>query len=126
MTLRMGCTVVTTSDLPRAVEFWVSALGLRPRDPVTGDTEFLVMLDPKSGRHRLSLQLGEVRERVEPVRVHLDLYTDDQAGEVERLIRLGAGRPEWDYPDDPDFVVLTDPDGHPFCVVAHNPEDAGG
>ncbi|MFI6983457.1 VOC family protein [Embleya sp. NPDC050154] len=121
MTLRMGCTVITTTDLPRAIEFWTSALGLRPRDRVAEDTDFVVLVEPDGSGHALSLQLGEVRERVEPVRVHLDLYTDDQAGEVERLIGLGAGRPEWDYPDDPDFVVLEDPDGHPFCVVAHDP-----
>jgi hypothetical protein len=54
-------------------------------------------------------------------RVRLDLATDDaaqQAQEVERLISLGAERVDWDlYPDDPDFVVLADPEGNRFCVV---------
>jgi hypothetical protein len=54
-------------------------------------------------------------------RVHLDLACDDaaqQAAEVERLLLLGAARVDWDlYPDDPDFVILADPEGNRFCVV---------
>lgn len=47
----------------------------------------------------------------------MDLFTDDQPGEVERLIRLGATRVDWDYPERADYVVLADPDGNRFCVV---------
>jgi hypothetical protein len=42
----------------------------------------------------------------------------DQEAEAERLVQLGATRVDWDgYPDDPDFIVLADPDGNLFCVV---------
>jgi hypothetical protein len=38
--------------------------------------------------------------------------------EVARLVSLGAHQVQWDrYPEDPDFVVLADPDGNRFCVV---------
>ena len=37
---------------------------------------------------------------------------------MDRLISLGARRVEWDYPEDADFVVLADPDGNLFCVIA--------
>jgi hypothetical protein len=38
--------------------------------------------------------------------------------EIERLVGLGATRVPWDsYSDDPDFVVLADPEGNRFCVV---------
>ena len=50
-------------------------------------------------------------------RSHLDLYTTDQEGEVERLVKLGATRYPWRYRPDDDFVVLEDPDGNLFCVV---------
>ena len=53
-------------------------------------------------------------------RTHLDLWAADEAeqrAEVERLQALGATRVEWDYPQDADFVVLSDPDGNLFCVV---------
>jgi hypothetical protein len=54
------------------------------------------------------------------VRAHLDLGTDDLQAEAERLVRVGASRPE--QPVDGDgWVVLTDPGGMPFCVTARRP-----
>jgi hypothetical protein len=34
-----------------------------------------------------------------------------------RLISLGARRVRWEYPQDPDFIVLEDPEGNRFCIV---------
>ena len=43
---------------------------------------------------------------------------DRQAAEVQRLVSIGAERVDWDlYHDDPDFIVLADPEGNRFCVV---------
>ena len=51
----------------------------------------------------------------------MDLHVadlDEQILEAERLVSIGAERVDWDsYPDDPDFVVLSDPDGNRFCIV---------
>ncbi|WP_433383137.1 VOC family protein [Actinoplanes sp. CA-142083] len=67
----------------------------------------------------MSLQLTDSVAR-EPVRLHLDLYTDAQAAQVERLVELGATRvDDWRYPDNADFVVLRDPEGNEFCVIGH-------
>ena len=53
-----------------------------------------------------------------PPKIHLDLYTEDQAGEVRRLIGLGATEVHWDrQPPDADYVILADPEGNRFCVV---------
>jgi hypothetical protein len=53
-----------------------------------------------------------------PPRIHLDLYADDQAAEVERLLALGATEIHWDKrPPDADYVILADPEGNRFCVV---------
>ena len=50
-------------------------------------------------------------------RHHIDLFADDLAAEVKRLLALGATRTEWRYEPYADYVVLLDPDGIPFCVV---------
>jgi hypothetical protein len=50
-------------------------------------------------------------------RVHLYFYTTDQAGEVERLIEIGATRYPREHRPDDDFIVLEDPDGNRICVV---------
>jgi predicted enzyme related to lactoylglutathione lyase len=53
-----------------------------------------------------------------PPRIHLDLYTEDQEREVERLTALGATEVHWEKrPADADYVILEDPEGNRFCVV---------
>ncbi len=50
--------------------------------------------------------------------MHLDLYTDAQAAEVQRLAGLGARTVRHHVDPDNDCVVMTDPEGHEFCVCA--------
>jgi hypothetical protein len=73
-----------------------------------------------SGRRKIALQHSDTAPQDHP-RLHLDLHVTDaaeQASEVARLVSLGARQVQWDcYPEDPDFVVLADPDGNLFCVV---------
>lgn len=117
--LSIGTVVLGVDDVPRAVEFWGQALGYVPRDEVEDDWAVMVPGSGGQGTH-LALQLSETPVQDYP-RIHLDLYAGDaadQAAEVERLVGLGAKRVDWDlYPDDPDFVVLADPDGNRFCVI---------
>ena len=41
-----------------------------------------------------------------------------RAQRLTRLVALGASWVDWDsYPDDPDFIVLADPEGNRFCIV---------
>ena len=63
----------------------------------------------------LSLQLVP-EPRAGKNRLHLDLFTGDLAGEVDRIRDLGAV--EVRRFDDDGWVVLADPDGNQFCVVA--------
>jgi catechol 2,3-dioxygenase-like lactoylglutathione lyase family enzyme len=116
--LYLATVVVNTTDMTRAVAFWCAALGYEPRES-EWDPEFMMLVDPAGRRPPLSLQLAHDIPAA-PVPVHLDLYTDAQQHHVDRLVGLGASRvPDWDYPDDADFVVLRDPDGNEFCVIDH-------
>jgi catechol 2,3-dioxygenase-like lactoylglutathione lyase family enzyme len=116
--LHVATVVVNVQDMRRAVEFWCAALGYRQREAEM-DARFVMLVDPDGRRVPVSLQLTDAPPR-EPVRVHLDLYTDEQERHVERLVGLGAERvTDWPYPDDADFVVLRDPDGNEFCVIDH-------
>src|SRR5690348_16706945 len=116
--LHLGTVVINVQDMKRAVEFWTAALGYARRER-DWDPEFMMLIDPARRQLPVSLQLADGPPQ-EPVRVHLDLYTAEQARHVERLTALGATRvEEWPYPDDADFVVLRDPDGNEFCVIDH-------
>jgi catechol 2,3-dioxygenase-like lactoylglutathione lyase family enzyme len=114
--LRVGSIVLRVDDLRLQAEFWQSALGYVRRDD--GDSDDFVLLGPPDGVGP-NLSLDRVRSSVQiPPRLHLDLYTDDQAAEVARLIALGATEVHWDKrPPDADYVILADPEGNRFCVV---------
>ena len=88
------------------------------RGPERGDDESFVLLRPRDGSGP-NVSLDRVRSALQiPPRIHLDLYTDDQSGEVTRLIGLGASEVQWDRkPADADFVILADPEGNRFCVI---------
>ena len=116
--LHVATVVVNVQDMRRAVDFWCAALGYR-RCEAEMDARFVMLVDPGGRRVPVSLQLADAPPR-EPVRVPLALYTHEQDRHVERLVGLGATRvTDWPYPDDPDFVVLRDPDGNEFCVIDH-------
>jgi catechol 2,3-dioxygenase-like lactoylglutathione lyase family enzyme len=116
--LHLATVVVNVQDMDRAVSFWSAALGYQRREATT-DPEFTMLVDPAGRRLPLSLQKADGPPQ-EPVRLHLDLYTDDQQRHVERLVALGATRvDDWTYPQDADFVVLRDPDGNEFCIIDH-------
>jgi catechol 2,3-dioxygenase-like lactoylglutathione lyase family enzyme len=111
--LRIGSLVWGVTDFPRALEFWTAALGFVPREEA--DTDWVVLVPPDRSGMQFALQLVT---SAGAKRHHLDLYADDQAAEIERLVGLGATIVEhWDYEDDADYVVLADPDGNPFCVI---------
>jgi len=113
--LRIGSIVLRVDDLHRQTVFWAATLDYVPRDEESDD---FVLLRPRNGNGP-SLSLDNVRSKVQiPPRLHLDLYTEDQAAEVERLKALGATEVHWDKrPPDADYVILADPEGNRFCVV---------
>ena len=116
--LILGSIVLGASDVRRAAAFWMEALGYVPRDEV--DPTWTVLVPPTGNGPNLALGLSDTPVQAHP-RVHLDLYAEnaaDQAAEVERLVSLGASHVDWDlYPENPDFIVLADPEGNRFCVI---------
>jgi hypothetical protein len=66
----------------------------------------------------VNVSLQKVPERrVGKNRLHLDLYTSDRAGEVERLLGIGATIYARTPEPDEDFITLVDPDGNLFDVI---------
>ena len=110
----IGSVVWGVRDIPRAIEFWAAALDYELRYPPDDDWAMLV---PHEGQAGIQLSLKLVDSDTAR-RHHLDLFSDDQAADVERFLELGADAVlDWDYEADADYVVLTDPDGNPFCIV---------
>lgn len=113
--IRVGSIVIRVDDLARQTEFWAAALDYVPR---AGDSDDFVLLRPRDGVGP-NVSLDRVRSTLHvPPRIHLDLYAEDQAAEVARLMALGATAVAWDKrPPDADYVILADPEGNRFCVI---------
>ena len=110
----IGSIVLRVDDLQRQVEFWAQRWTTFPGRGTTTTScscgQGRRRSQPLARSHRSTLKI--------PPRIHLDLYTDDQAGEVSRLLALGATEVHWDKrPPDADYVILADPEGNRFCVV---------
>ncbi len=110
--VRVGSIVIDCNDFARMMTFWGEALGYAPGRPPDPGDDFVILKDPSGKGPNVSIDAMEPYRN----RLHLDLYTDDPEGEVERLLRLGATVFRLREPDE-DFTVLADPEGNLFCVV---------
>jgi catechol 2,3-dioxygenase-like lactoylglutathione lyase family enzyme len=117
--LRFGVVVLGVTDVQRAAEFWSAALGYDLREDGFGGWA-KVLVPPNGAGTAIALQLSQTPPPEYP-RLHIDLHVanaDEQEAEAARLLSLGARPADWDsYPEDPDFIVLEDPDGNRFCIV---------
>ncbi|MYS84983.1 VOC family protein [Embleya scabrispora] len=102
----------------RLAEFYRKATGW---EIAYGDEEF-VCLD-NGGPLRIAFQyIAGYRAPNWPdarKHAHLDLTvaSPDLESAAEELIACGASKPEF-QPGEGTWIVLTDPEGHPFCLVA--------
>lgn len=117
--IRLGTVVIGAEDVARAVHFWSEALDYEIVTFPEPEDGFTILRDRSGDGTRLAIHRSETAADDRP-RIHLDFIVDDareQQTEVERLLDLGAGRATWEYPTEPDFVVLSDTEGNHFCVV---------
>ncbi|HEX8630958.1 MAG TPA: VOC family protein [Catenuloplanes sp.] len=107
--------VVDAQDPARLARWWAEALGYqityekpdeveirRSREEIPG-LIFLPVSEPRTVKNRL----------------HIDLRPENQEAEVERLVDMGARHVDVGQPADVSWVVLADPEGNEFCVLAH-------
>lgn len=114
--LRIGSVVIDCVKLEEMVAFWKEALHYVTRGPLGND--FVIIRDPSGRNTNVSFNKVKPSEKLTGRNwLHFDLYATDQAGEVDRLLKLGAVRHPQSYEAADDFVVLEDPDGNLFCVV---------
>jgi hypothetical protein len=112
----IGSIVIDCTRLEPMIRFWKEALHYEYRDPPQPDG--VILRDPNGRGPNLNLSYsgeGPARE----YRLHLDLYSTDPAGDVDRLLGLGATLERAAQPG-ADFVTLADPDGNLFDVIDVN------
>jgi predicted enzyme related to lactoylglutathione lyase len=106
-------TVINCADMELMTHFWSQALDLAPSSAEEAD-DFRVLRGEHVG---LSLQLARSPVSARD-QMHLDLYSTDQAAEVQRLQSLGATVVRHHRDPVDDYVVMADPEGNEFCICA--------
>jgi hypothetical protein len=117
MTLTWEQMVVDAEDPAALGAWWARALGwVMVDDGVeSGEVEIRPTPDTLPG-----LLFGPAADpRTVKNRWHPDFRPErDQAGEVQRLLDLGARRADIGQTGDESWVVLLDPEGNEFCVLS--------
>jgi hypothetical protein len=105
--------VIDALDPVALGRWWAEALGW----VVVNDTVEDFEIRESAGRLPgiIFENVGETKQQKN--RVHLDFRPADQEAEVQRLLRLGASRADVGQ-GNVSWVVLADPEGNEFCVLA--------
>jgi hypothetical protein len=118
MSSRWEQVVVDAGDPSRLARWWAEALGFVIVDEgKDADGDYVeIRRRPDELPGLLFTQNADVKQVKN--RLHLDLRPDDQEAEVERLVNMGARPVDIGQGDDVPWVVLADPEGNEFCVLA--------
>jgi catechol-2,3-dioxygenase len=113
MTSRVGDIVIDCADPERLAEFWCGVLGYRISDR---DETGVAIRGATSCPDILLLRVPE--GKVTKNRIHFDIcpVDRDQDEELARLLELGARRSG--IVGSGSWVVLEDPEGNEFCLMA--------
>jgi predicted enzyme related to lactoylglutathione lyase len=113
MSSRWEQIVVDAEDPARLARWWAAALGYVIVTDSPDEVEIRRSADELPGL----LFTGAPEAKTVKNRLHIDLRPDDQEAEVERLVDMGARLADIGQ-HDVSWVVLADPEGNEFCVLA--------
>ncbi len=110
--LRFTEICIDAHDTRVLADWWARALGW-PVEPTEDEGDWL--LRAPAGPDWLFLPVPETKTVKN--RIHFDFTPHDQQAEVQRLLALGARHVDIGQGEQ-SWVVLADPEGNEFCVLA--------
>jgi hypothetical protein len=113
MGLRFGEICIDAADPTALGAWWSKALGW-PQD-VDDDGDVVLRAPTGAGPDWLVVHVDD--QRIVKNRIHFDFVPDNQQAEVDRLLGLGARHVDIGQGEQ-SWVVLADPEGNEFCVLA--------
>ena len=115
MGLKFDEICIDAADATALGAWWSRVLGWT--QDVDSDGDVVLHAPPDAGPNWLFLAVPD--GKVVKNRIHFDFHPDDQQAEVDRLISLGARHVDIGQGEQ-SWVVLVDPEGNEFCVLAAN------
>lgn len=121
MALEWEQVVVDARDPAALGRWWAAALGWTVVNDAADEYEIRPHPDRLPGLIFVAVPEAKIGKN----RLHLDFRPTDQAAEVRRLTALGATRVDVGQQQQT-WVVLADPEGNEFCVLAERRADRTG
>jgi hypothetical protein len=106
--------VVDALDPARLARWWAEALGYQ----ITFERPEEVEIRRSAGELPGLVFVPVTQPKETKNRLHIDLRPTDQEAEVERLVNMGARHVDVGQGSADTWVVLADPEGNEFCVLA--------
>ena len=121
MTSRIATIAVDAAQPEVVAEFWCQVLGWH----VLERDDEMVSIGPDDGSGPGMDVIAVPEGKVVKNRLHLDLRADGTTTqqELDRLLALGARRTDVGQGPDVSWVVLADPEGNEFCLLARTVQD---
>ncbi|UJH70144.1 VOC family protein [Ornithinimicrobium sp. INDO-MA30-4] len=116
MSSRIAAIAIDAEQPGLIARFWCDVLGWH----ITEEHNSIVSIAAPDGVGPTIDVLVVPESKSVKNRIHLDLTADSPsaAGELERLLALGARPTDVGQDADESWVVLSDPEGNEFCLLA--------
>ena len=121
MTSRVAVIAIDAQQPPVIADFWCAVLGWQIAEV---DQDVISIAPPDESWPTIDVVAVPQGKTVKN-RLHLDLRADgiSTSEELHRLLDLGAGRIEVGQDPDASWVVLADPEGTEFCLLARSVQE---
>jgi Glyoxalase-like domain len=116
--------IVIDAENPRVIaDFWCAVLEWQIVD--VDDDEGVISIAPLDRAWPVIDVVAVPERKAGKNRLHLDLRADGTTTQVEldRLLTLGARREDVGQGPEVSWVVLADPEGNEFCLLARSVQD---
>ncbi len=121
MTSRIAAIAIDARKPPVVADFWCAVLGWRVLDV---DEDGISIAPPDSPWPTIDV-FSVPEPKTIKNRLHLDLRADglSTSEELQRLLDLGAQRVDVGQGPNASWVVLADPEGNEFCLLARSVQE---
>jgi len=119
--IKLAAVTIDCSDAGRLADFYADLTGgeVTHRDDESGHAQASVPGGTLNFQRVHSFTPSQWPGQEHPQQFHLDFSVDDLDSFVERAEGLGAIK-AIEQPGPEYYTVMTDPDGHPFCLSPSN------
>lgn len=110
----LGYLIINSTDSEKSAKFWSVVTGRELGDVSPPYTD----LPPISDENGVTISIQQVPDQ-ESLGMHIDIVVNDIDEAIQQITALGGGLVEEKTEGNWRWVVMQDPDGNRFCLVAN-------